>query len=289
MKVNQIVSEHKKGVRAMKYGKKTKGAVPVYGPDAKNVAKLKPVKPVGPGSKVDEAVLKAFDPGKQAVISDPDKGTDITLDLTKPQNMAALKPNDQGQLEYDPTPDMAAQGAQQAPAENPLKPGAEIAIKADEAGDIGGDATDDFIDDVVDHDFERAQGREQGVDEESEVPYFVKAGPQPMAMTTPKPTAIVGSTKWTAITPEIEAKASAQGFRKVMLKHNGQLVPGLEGGDMKLGSKIIVAPSDFQAMSATGDASAMRRPMGVQSAEKTGLREADDILLDKMLTIAGLR
>lgn len=34
----------------MKYGKKTKGTVPVYGPDAKNVAKLQPVKPVGPGA-----------------------------------------------------------------------------------------------------------------------------------------------------------------------------------------------------------------------------------------------
>jgi hypothetical protein len=46
MKVKQIVSEHKKGVRAMKYGKKTKGTVPVYGPESKD-AKLKPVKPVG--------------------------------------------------------------------------------------------------------------------------------------------------------------------------------------------------------------------------------------------------
>jgi hypothetical protein len=46
MKVNQIVREHKKGVRAMKYAKKTKSPVPVYGPDVKD-AKLKPVKPVG--------------------------------------------------------------------------------------------------------------------------------------------------------------------------------------------------------------------------------------------------
>ncbi len=47
MKVKQIVSEHKKGVRAHIYNKKAttkaQGPVPLYGPD-KNDAKLKPVK-----------------------------------------------------------------------------------------------------------------------------------------------------------------------------------------------------------------------------------------------------
>jgi hypothetical protein len=33
-----------------------------------------------------------------------------------------------------------------------------------------------------------------------------------------------------------------------MLKVNGQLVQGLEGGDQTLGSKIIVSPADFQVM-----------------------------------------
>jgi hypothetical protein len=112
---------------------------------------------------------------------------------------------------------------------------------------------------------------DSGIDESSEVAYQVKHGPEPMAMTSPRPTAIVASKKWTAITPDIEAKAREQGFRKVMLKVNGQLVPGLEGGDQKLGSKIIVAPSDFENMTRTGDAGTARRPMGVQSAEKTGI------------------
>jgi len=130
--------------------------------------------------------------------------------------------------------------------------------------------------------------------EAADVPYQVKNGPQPMAMTSPRPTAIVASKKWTAITPNIEAKATQQGFRKVMLKVNGQMVPGLEGGDQAMGSKIIVAPSDFENMTRTGNAGTARRPMGVQSAEKTGigappLRESDKVLLDKMLTIAGLR
>jgi hypothetical protein len=95
-------------------------------------------------------------------------------------------------------------------------------------------------------------GMDGGIDESSQVPYQVKMGPTPMAMTSPKPTTIVASKKWTAITPEVEAKATTQGFRKVMLKVNNQLVPGLEGGDQLLGSKIIVAPADFQTMTGTG-------------------------------------
>ena len=99
--------------------------------------------------------------------------------------------------------------------------------------------------------------------------YQVKPGPQPMAMTSPKPTAIVASKIWTAITPEIAAKAQSQGFRKVFLQWNRQQVPGLEGGDQQLGSKIIVSPQDFHSMSTPG-AATMRRGMGISSAEKTG-------------------
>lgn len=81
--------------------------------------------------------------------------------------------------------------------------------------------------------------------------YQVKAGPTPVAMTSPKPTTIVPSKLWGAITPEIVTKAGAQGFRQIYLSVNGKTVPGLEGGDQALGSKIIVAPSDFQTMTAT--------------------------------------
>lgn len=90
------------------------------------------------------------------------------------------------------------------------------------------------------------------IEEQPEVPYYVELGPNgPMAKTGGRGnTAIVPSKMWTAITPEIEAKASAQGFRKVMLQANGKQVIGLEGGDQKLGSKIIVSPTDYQALSA---------------------------------------
>ena len=78
---------------------------------------------------VNEATLGAYIPGKSAVIKDPTKGIEYNLDLTKPENMAALKPNDKGELEYDPTPEL---GAQAATTEPKLAPGAEVTIKADE-------------------------------------------------------------------------------------------------------------------------------------------------------------
>jgi hypothetical protein len=112
-------------------------------------------------------------------------------------------------------------------------------------------------------------GMDSGIDESSQVPYQVKMGPTPMAMTSPKPTTIVASKKWTAITPEIEAKATTQGFRKVMLKVNNQLVPGLEGGDQLLGSKIIVAPNDFQTMSgASAPPSGFTKEEGISAIKK---------------------
>lgn len=77
-----------------------------------------------------EAVLKAIEPGKRATIDDPEHGKTIDLDLTKPENAASLRPNDKGQLEYDPTPDMTTPGAQ--PGSGGPTPGAQVTIKADE-------------------------------------------------------------------------------------------------------------------------------------------------------------
>jgi hypothetical protein len=106
-------------------------------------------------------------------------------------------------------------------------------------------------------------------------PVDTKSG-KPMALAGGRgPTAIVPSKLWTAITPEVELKAcgdgkgsGGQGFRKVMLQFNGKQIPGLEGGDQQLGSKIIVAPSDYQLMS-------------------TPVRESDDELA-RWKSIAGL-
>lgn len=289
MKVNQIVSEHKKGHRAKKYTKKPGSAI--------GTKKAEPIKPQGPlkVGQVNEATLSTgkvvANDGKTITVAMPD-GTQIQKPITAVSNDPQGNPvfnlvstPAPGQAPGTPTP-QTPQQKYPTGSNMPVNTGAPV---EEEHDDIGGDKTDDYIDDVTDHEFEK--GAE--MQESPEVPYQVKAGPQPMAMTSPKPTAIVASKLWTAITPEIEAKASAQGFRKVMLQFNGQQVPGLEGGDQQLGSKIIVAPTDFQSMSVAG-AGTMRRPMGVQSAERTGIgappmKESDTVLLNKMLTIAGLR
>jgi len=83
---------------------------------------------------VKEAVITQFQPGKTAQIQDKEKGVTYSLDLTNPQNMAALHPSEQGGLEFDPTPPQGAMGAQQQ--QQTIQPGAEVTINAtEEQGD----------------------------------------------------------------------------------------------------------------------------------------------------------
>jgi hypothetical protein len=99
MKVIQIVSEHKKGVRAMKYTKKTKSTVPVYGPEA-NDAKLKPVKPTGavketaiPGQMVGK--VSKVDPATGKVDVQSPTGQTTTVNATQ------LSPGDNNKLSME--------------------------------------------------------------------------------------------------------------------------------------------------------------------------------------------
>ena len=234
MKVNQVVSEHKKGVRAHIYNKKAttkaQGPVPLYGP-GKQDAKLKPVKvaeDMAPGQAVGK--VQQVNPDGTAVIQSPD-GKTQTVQQTQ------LQQGDNNTL------------SMQVPK---IQPGQQV------------DAS-------------------KTIEEDPTVPYYVDVSSgKPMAKTGGRGlTAIVPSKMWTALTPEIEAKAESQGFRKVMLQFNNQQVPGLEGGDQKLGSKIIVAPSDYQSLSTP--AAGTQKPMAPMKESN------DDRLLDKMLTIAGLR
>lgn len=87
MKVNQIVNEHKKGVRAKIYNKKAtvkaQGAIPLYGPD-KQEAKLTPYKP----KKIDEAevTLKPLAGAQEVDIDGKPVGT-----ATTPEAATAIK------------------------------------------------------------------------------------------------------------------------------------------------------------------------------------------------------
>lgn len=108
---------------------------------------------------VKEAVLKQIKPGVSAQIQDPEKGITYDIDLSKPEMAAALRPGEQGGLEFDPTPELG--GAQQGGTGNTgPQPGQEVSIKADEV--VGGDPTDDFIDDVEDKDYSVSEGNDLG-------------------------------------------------------------------------------------------------------------------------------
>lgn len=56
MKINQIVGEHKKGFRAKKYAKKPTNTIAPKKPEP-----IKPQVPVGPGDKLNESLQTAFD------------------------------------------------------------------------------------------------------------------------------------------------------------------------------------------------------------------------------------
>ena len=215
MKVNQIVSEHKKGVRAMKYATKTKGTVPVYGPDSKD-AKLKPVKPVG----TNEAIEVKPMPGASQVVSD---GKPIaTTDAATAQAIAKAA----GEGNFNPADSTTQQPTPETIDDVP----------------VGGDGTDKWVSDIDTPLY----------DEVGDKPYYVDmSSGKPMIKSGNGLTPVVPSKMWTQITPEVLLKAvgdgrtnPGQGFRQINISVNGQICQGLEGG-----GKVIVSPSDFQAMS----------------------------------------
>jgi hypothetical protein len=88
---------------------------------------------------------------------------------------------------------------------------------------------------------------EETTSEDTETPYFVdNSTGKPMIKSGNGLTPVQASKLWFELTPEVEAKAHSQGFRKIMISVQGKQLPGLEGG-----GKVIVSPRDFQAMSMT--------------------------------------
>jgi hypothetical protein len=81
--------------------------------------------------------------------------------------------------------------------------------------------------------------------EDTETPYYVDTSSgKPMIKSGNGLTPVQPSKMWFELTPEVEAKAHSQGFRKIAISVNGKQISGLEGG-----GKVIVSPRDFQAMS----------------------------------------
>jgi len=79
------------------------------------------------------------------------------------------------------------------------------------------------------------------MEDEVGTPYFVKlTGNGPVVKSGNGFTPIVASKIWDTMTPEIEAKAHSQGFRKITLSVNGAMIPALEGG-----GKVIVGKTSY--------------------------------------------
>lgn len=168
MKINQIIGEHKKGVRAKIYNKK--------GPEPRKVAKQPAQAGIATAFAEDNApqvykVTKS-DPNTGLTLSKPD-GTQLILPPDK-MNAIAANPNDPNKylLNPDAITQQATSGQPSGPeigrevevntAEgdvNPEQSAFEDQDDQDEQGDVGGDATDAYIDGVIDQDYERAQGR----------------------------------------------------------------------------------------------------------------------------------
>lgn len=169
MKINQIVGEHKKGVKAKIYNKK--------GPEPRKVPKQNSAGNIptafAEGDVLEDAAQQVYkvtksDPNTGLTLSKPD-GTQLILPPDK-MNAIAANPNDPNK--YLLNPDAITQ---QATSGQPSGPeiGREVEVNAaengnleqtafeeqDDQGDVGGDATDAYIDSIVDQDFERAQGR----------------------------------------------------------------------------------------------------------------------------------
>ena len=115
MKVKQVVGEHKKGVRAMKYNKKPVNPSAVH---AKAKEKLQPVKPM-------EAIEVKPMPGASQVVGDGGK----VIATTDAATANTIK--------------TAAEKGQFTPTD-----GTEAPVPETQNDDIGGDPTDDFIDEL---------------------------------------------------------------------------------------------------------------------------------------------
>jgi len=254
MKVNQIVNEHKKGVRAHIYNKKAttkaQGTVPLYGPD-KQEAKMTPYKP------------KKLDENPEELKISP-----------APANM---------QQATDATGKVIAQG--------PADQMAQVA----QAAKSGVDFTPNSPDDLK---------TEAGGEVLAQV--NTKVNP-PMVMDSATGSPLSATKTGEEITPELIARSQPD-WQERSIQANGKTYPALYSGTrgyrvgkqayqeiISGGVKEVQSPypsrnpgtpaADAAAQAAT------QPPKQHQSVmpSRNAIQEADNILLDKMLTIAGLR
>ena len=230
MKVNQIVGEHAKGMRAKIYANKPKNTI----------APKKPLKKheIDKDVHEDGEMVKQYEPGKSVTVDNPNTGVSTTVDLTK--SPGALAPTDKGELQLDPTPNAGTTGAETTNAPK-ITPGAPVKIAPD-----------------------NNTTAEEGI-----LDFLSGTSPEEYAKTSTQ-------------------MATLLQFRE---KYKGtQYADQIEKRIQALKSRLDLAGEPGAGMGAPVDASG--NPKQVVPPEKFDtkqLKEADRILLDKMLTIAGLR
>lgn len=244
MKVNQIVGEHKKGVRAKIYNKK--------GPEPRKVSKQPP--PAGIATAfAEDAAQQVYKVTK----SDPNTGLELTKpDGTKlvlpPDKMNAIAANPNDPNKYLLNPDAITQ---QATSGQPSGPeiGREVEVNTaetdnpeqsafedqDEQGDVGGDATDAYIDSIVDTDFEKAQGR---LRELAGIAPAQGEAPAPQAGEVPMPGQNMPPEVLNLDDVDAKTLDSAEGFKAVITKAAGSA--GVEGDVTQQVTKMVAAAPD---------------------------------------------
>lgn len=261
MKINQIVDEHKKGVKAMKYAKKPTNPSHAH---AKAKEKLQVITPMEDATitKSDQAGVEIDNDGIKTVIP-PEKATALTPDKTNPN-------------EYDLNPQAVApqDGAPTGPkvgAKVDFTPTSEDYQNStiDKIKSIGGDPTDQFIHDVTDKDFEKATNKDQefGFDES-----FFGLGNK-----TPE--------EWAKVNPQM---ATLLQFREKYkgTQYSDQIAKRIE----LLKSRLDLAGEPGAGMGAPVDASGnLKQVVPPEKFDTRQLKESDNVLLGKMLSIAGLR
>jgi len=188
-------------------------------------------------------------------------GTDIKAKVTD----LVANPDKPGEFQMKPPPTSGA-GSIQA--------GATVTTTTDETvededlvahgnHDVGGDATTNYINSVRDADFERAQGHGPEMEEDFKDMLGLNKTPEEWAKTSPQMATLLQFQQKYQGTPYADQIAKRISLLKDRLDIQGSEVAGPGGTP-----KAVVPPDQF---------------------DMKQLKEADDVLLEKMRMIAGLR
>jgi len=286
MKIKQIVDEHKKGVRAHKYTKKTVNPSAVHAKAKEKLQAIKPMEDMSstPTAAGQEGTIVASD-DKSVTVQMPD-GTQIKKDL-----LGAITQDAQGNDVFNMTTqqDGQANPTQQQTPQQRLQAGTKIAISNQPPQQTMGSPA-------------RPMGETLAISEDAGVyPVNTKTYPPTVMDNGNVKGSALGTTKsGEEITPELIARSTDWQERKIQA--NGKIYTALYSGTRGyvVGKQTYEEITNIQrgphvptpGKAPTPDSRSQPLPQQGQRpnpADFKKLEESDNALLDKMLTIAGLR